>query len=82
MSHRDHHPTPDPTCLGCKVLGLGFQGLQSAMGPDPVQQVPVVADDGARAGKTVGKNAVHWDGRQDATVYAPRLTIETKTRET
>lgn len=81
MTHRDHHPTPEPGCFGCKALGVGFQGLQSAHGPDPVQRMPVTADEGARAGRTVGRSDVHWDGRTDATVFAPKLTIETKARE-
>jgi hypothetical protein len=80
MVHR--HASPQPDCFGCKVAGVGFQGLQSRQGPDPVERVPVVADDGARAGKPVGKRAVHWDGRTDATVFAPHLSIETKARET
>lgn len=80
MVHR--HETPQPGCFGCKVSGLGYQGLQSRQGIDPVQKVPVVADDGVRAGKTVGRSDVHWDGRTDATVFAPKLTIETKARET
>jgi hypothetical protein len=80
MAHR--HLIPDPNCFGCKVAGIGFQGLQSRQGPDPVQKIPVVADDGARAGRTVGRHDEHWDGRRDATVFAPKLTIETKARET
>jgi hypothetical protein len=80
-NHREHHPIPDPTCFGCRALGIGFQGLQSRQGPDPVQRVPVVADEGARAGRTVGRSEVHWDGRQDATVYAPELTLKTKIKE-
>jgi hypothetical protein len=82
MTHRDRHPLPVEGCFGCKVTGLGFQGLRSRQGTDPVQKVPVVADEGPRAGRTVGRSDVHWDGRQDATVFAPRTTIETKTRET
>jgi hypothetical protein len=81
MSHRDHHPTPQPGCFGCKALSVGFQGLRSAQGADPIRKQPVVADDGARAGRTVGRQDEHWDGRRDATIYAPRLTIETKARE-
>lgn len=82
MAHSDHHPVPVAGCFGCHVSGIGFQGLQSRYGDNPVQKVPVVADDGARAGRPVGRNDVHWDGRSDATVYAPQLTIETKARET
>lgn len=74
------HQTPEAGCFGCKVRGIGFGSLRSRSA-DPVQTVPVVADDGARAGKTVGQHAIHWDGRTDATVYAPKLTIETKARE-
>lgn len=76
------HETPVDGCFGCKVAGVGFQGLQSRQGADPVQSVRITADEGPRAGKTVGRSRVHWDGRQDATVFAPRLTIETKSRET
>lgn len=80
MTH--NHEAPKPDCFGCKVAGLGFQGLRSRLGRDPVERVPVVADEGTRAGKAVGRREVHWDGRQDATVFAPRLAIETKARET
>ncbi len=82
MRHIDSHPTPEPDCFGCRTLGVGVQTLQIKYGKNPVEKVPVVADDGARAGRTVGQKAEHWDGRQDATVYAPKLTIETKARET
>lgn len=75
------HTTPQPGCFGCKVKTLGFQGLRSRHGGDPVQNVPVVADDGPRAGKTVGRQEVHWDGRQDSTVYAPQVALKTKTSE-
>jgi hypothetical protein len=81
MSHRDHHPQPQPGCFGCKALGIGFQGLRSRDGSDPIQKRPVIADEGTRAGATVGRQDEHWDGRHDATVYAPQLTIETKARE-
>jgi hypothetical protein len=74
------HAEPVDGCFGCKVAGLGFQGLRSRS-KDPVQKVPVVADEGPRAGRTVGQSDVHWDGRQDATVFAPRMSIETKARE-
>jgi hypothetical protein len=79
--HRGAHPAPVAGCFGCKVLGVGFQGLQSRHGVDPVQRVPVTADDGPRAGRVVGRHDVHWDGVQDARVFAPRLAIETKARE-
>lgn len=82
MSMAHSHTRPVEGCFGCKVAGLGFQGLRSRHGADPVQKVPVIADEGARAGRPVGRSDVHWDGRQDATVYAPKLTIQTKTRET
>ena len=81
MRHIDSHPTPQEGCFGCRTLGIGVQTLEIKYGKNPVERVPVVADDGARAGKTVGRNDVHWDGRQDSTVFAPKLTIETKARE-
>lgn len=81
MSHLNYHPAPVEGCFGCKVSTLGFQGLRSRLGFNPIEKKPVIADDGARAGKAVGRNDVHWDGRQDTTVYAPKLTIETKARE-
>lgn len=80
-NHRDHHPTPQPDCFGCRALGIGFQGLQSRHGADPVRLRPVVGEEGARAGRTVGRTDEHWDGRRDATVYAPKLTIDMKARE-
>jgi hypothetical protein len=80
MAHR--HQTPEPGCFGCKVAGVGFQGLKSRQGPDPVHKVQVVADEGVRAGRTVGQKAEHWDGRTDATVFAPQVTVKATTRET
>ena len=81
MVHRDRHPEPVPGCFGCKVSRLGFQALRSRHGADPVQRVPVVADDGPRRGRETGHHDVHWDGRQDATVRAPTLTVQTTVRE-
>lgn len=75
------HQTPVEGCFGCKVAGLSFQGLKSREGKDPVQKVTVIGDDGARAGKPVGQQAVHWDGRQDTTVFAPKLSLSTQTKE-
>lgn len=74
------HSTPVEGCFGCKVASLGFQGLRS-QSADPVQKVPVIADEGARAGKTVGQQEVHWDGRQDTTVFAPKVALTTQTKE-
>ena len=79
--HSDRHPEPVPGCFGCKVSRVGFQGLRSRHGADPVQRVPVVADDGPRAGRVVGRHDVHWDGRQDATAHAPTITASTTVRE-
>lgn len=75
------HATPQDGCFGCKVASLGFQGLRSRDGNDPVQNVPVVADDGPRGGETVGQQEVHWDGRQDTTVFAPKVALTTQTKE-
>jgi hypothetical protein len=74
------HATPVDGCFGCKVAGVGFGSLRSRSA-DPVQKVPVVADEGARAGQPVGQQSVHWDGRQDTTVFAPKLTLTTQTKE-
>jgi hypothetical protein len=79
MAHR--HNSADSECFGCKVAGLSYQGLKSRHGSDPVESVPVVADEGARAGRAVGQSRVHWDGRQDATVFAPLTKMETKATE-
>jgi hypothetical protein len=81
MAHRDSHPVPIENCFGCKVQNVGVQTLQIKHGKNPVQQVPVLGEEGPRRGKKVGKNQVHWDGRQDATVFAPALKLETKARE-
>lgn len=81
MRHIESHPQPVEGCFGCRVSGVGVQTLQMRHGKDPVQKIPVVGDDGPRAGRTVGRHDEHWDGRRDATVYAPAMTIETKTRE-
>jgi hypothetical protein len=80
MAHGNHH-SEVPGCFGCQVSGVGYQGLKSRHGSDPVEAVPVVADEGARAGRPVGQSRVHWDGRQDATVFAPLTKLETKATE-
>lgn len=79
--HRIAHPIDVPDCFGCKTLGIGFQGLRSRHGRDPVQRVPVTAEEGRSAGRTVGEHAVHWDGRQDATVHAPTVHVKGQTME-
>jgi len=79
--HRVAHPVDVPGCFGCRCLGIGFQGLQSRLGPDPVQTVPVRAEVGPSAGATVGSHMVHWDGRQDANVRAPTVVLKSRTEE-
>jgi hypothetical protein len=79
MAHKHSEPVED--CFGCKVNALSFAAIKSRQGPNPIETVPVVAEEGARAGKTVGRNSVHWDGRQDATVFAPLTKLETKATE-
>jgi hypothetical protein len=84
VAHLDHHPEPVEGCFGCKVLGIGWQGKQSAAGgrrADPVERQPVVADDGPSRGRVVGAHRVHWDGRQDARVQAPTVRLKAKTTE-
>jgi hypothetical protein len=81
VKHRDSHPEPVDGCFGCRTLDVGVQTLQIKHGANPVQRVPVIADDGARAGQTVGKQDVHWDGRQDSTVFAPQVNVQAKTKE-
>ena len=79
--HRIAHPEPVENCFGCKTLGIGFQGLQSRLGADPVQTVPIVADDGNRAGQTVGRHEIHWDGRKDAVAMAPTTVMRAAAQE-
>ena len=78
MAHRDKHPNPVEGCFGCKVQNVGVQTLQIKHGKNPVQQGPVIADDGKRAGKPVGFHKVHWDGRQDAVAKPLPVKIKTK----
>jgi len=80
-NHRNTHPDPVEGCFGCKALGIGVQTLQSRHGADPVQRVPVVADDGPRRGRPTGHHTIHWDGRQDATVRAPAVAVRSSTNE-
>jgi hypothetical protein len=80
MNHRDSHPIPVDDCFGCKVQNVGVQTLQIKHGNNPIQTVPVIADEGARAGKAVGHHKVHWDGRQDAVAQPAPIRIETKVR--
>jgi hypothetical protein len=78
MSHRDLHPTPVEGCFGCHVSTLGFQGLRSRQGVDPVEKVKVIGDDGRRGGKVVGFHKKHWDGRQDVVAMPVPIKIKTK----
>ena len=78
MNHLITHPSPVAGCFGCKAISIGFQGLQSRQGKNPIQQVPVIADDGKRAGRPVGLHRVHWDGRQDAVAKPAPLKIRTR----
>lgn len=66
------------TCFGCKVDGLAYGALKSKHGADPVQRIPVIAERGPRRGRPVGEHAVHWDGRQDATMRPAPVRITTK----
>lgn len=79
--HRVAHPEDVEGCFGCKTYGIGFQGLQSREGKDPVQRVPVRADEGPAAGRPIGEHKVHWDGRQDAVVRAPTTVVKATTQE-
>lgn len=81
MHHLLSHPSPVPGCFGCQTIRQGVQTLKIKHGADPVQRIPVVTEDGARRGTVGGQHAVHWDGRQDATVRPPQLRIDTKVRE-
>lgn len=74
------HAEPVEGCFGCKVRNVGVQTLQIRHGSDPVQQIPVVADEGSRAGQTVGMHKVHWDGRQDAIARPAPIRLETKVK--
>ncbi len=78
MNHRSTHPEDVPDCFGCKALGIGFQGLQSREGKDPVQVIPVRSDEN---GRTVGAHHDHWDGRRDATVNAPAVMVRATVEE-
>ena len=77
MNHRSKHPEPVDDCFGCKALTIGWQGLKSSE-DDPMRAVPVIAEEGVRGGKKIGTHTEHWDGRQDATVYAPHIKLKTK----
>lgn len=79
--HRLAHPVAVDGCFGCKVMGVGFGRLKSTLGPDPIQKVPVRADEGRAAGQKIGVHTVHWDGRQDATVRAPTVVMQATTEE-
>jgi hypothetical protein len=78
MHHLLSHPSPVPGCFGCKTLNVGVQTLQIKYGANPIQKVPVVADDGKRAGSKVGFHKVHWDGRQDAVAMPAPMKIRTR----
>jgi len=80
MDHRVSHPEPVEGCFGCKVRNVGVQTLQIKHGKNPVQRVPVIADEGPRAGRAVGRHVVHWDGRQDAVAQPAPIRVETKVK--
>lgn len=67
--------------MGCKVQGIGYQGLRSRVGPDPIRRHPVVAEQGPGRGGTAGWHTEHWDGRQDATVMPRSSRIRAKLTE-
>jgi lipopolysaccharide export system protein LptC len=77
--------------MGCKVLGIGWQGRMSAAHdrmdlsagkkPDPTQDHPVTAEEGARRGQVVGKHVEHWRGEQDAVVKAPTVVWKPRVEE-
>lgn len=81
MGHRSAHPEPVEDCFGCKVQGIGFQGLKSRQGADPTRTTPVITEEGPRAGAIGGVKTEHWDGRQDATVHAPALSTTATVKE-
>ncbi len=41
----------------------------------------VIVEEGARRGTVGGFHTDHWDGRVDATVHAPTVTVTTSTKE-
>jgi hypothetical protein len=82
VSHRTSHPAPVEGCFGCKVQDVGVQTLHIKHGADPVQTIPVIAEEGARAGRAVGAHKLHWDGRQDAVASPGTIALQTKVRET
>jgi len=79
--HRDIHPVPVPGCFGCKVLGLGFQGLRTRYGSDPTRRHDVTVEEGPRRGRVGGFLTEHWDGRQDATVTPATVAVRATVHE-
>lgn len=79
--HRRTHPDPVDGCFGCKALTVGVATLRSRHGVDPVQRIQVMAEDGPFRGRVTGHHDIHWDGRQDATVRAPAVTVAAQATE-
>lgn len=61
MTHRAHHPQPVEGCMGCKVLGLGFDGRTTTR---------------TRRDELGASITEHRDGRQDVTIQ-PRQVVAT-----
>ncbi len=81
IHQRRTHPRPVEGCDACRWSSVGVQTLQIREGADPVRHVPVVAEEGPRAGRVVGEHVQHWDGRQDATVHAPAVAMKARVSE-
>jgi hypothetical protein len=63
MAHRDLHPTLVEGCIGCKVLGLGYDGGHLTR---------AVTDEHNNT------TTYHRSGRQDVLIRAPRVTLSTR----
>jgi len=77
MAHRDVHPSYVDGCNQCKWSSVGVQTHRIKSGADPTRKVPVIAEEGSRAGQVVGSHVHHWDGRVDAQVNAPQVVMKT-----
>lgn len=71
MHHREFHPQPVDGCMGCKVLGLGYDGGH-------LTKVSVVPNEAT--GQVAGQTTEHRDGRQDAIARPESLVVSLKGR--
>jgi hypothetical protein len=61
-----------------KRIGVGEKQVRYGVHAGKTQKLPVRREDNGKVGGEITK---HWDGRQDATVFAPQVVKQSKVGE-